>query len=347
MNLILYGPPGTGKTYNTKDEALKNIDPSYISSVVSREELNNKFNELIIQKRIFTITFHQNFSYEDFVEGIKPELGTSKLSYRIEEGVFKKACKESLILLLKTLNHHQKIESPETKSYDELIKHYNINKNFINYKDKNVVLIIDEINRGNVSSVFGELITLIESSKRLGEDDQYIIQLPYSKELFAVPNNLIIIGTMNTADRSIETLDTALRRRFEFKEMPPIYNILKNIDEDDKSLDLGDLLKKINDRLQILHSKDHKIGHAYFIDINNIKDLNKVFKNKIIPLLEEYFYNDYAKIKMVLGDRFISTLNTSDIIFHSIDENDNTYGDDKIIYNVINKEYTIDDFLSI
>jgi 5-methylcytosine-specific restriction protein B len=347
MNIILYGPPGTGKTYNTKDEALNSIDPSYISSGVSREELNNKFNELIIQKRIFTLTFHQNFSYEDFVEGIKPELETSKLSYRIEDGVFKKACKEALILLLKTLSHQQKIESPESKSYDELIKHYNINKNFIDAKNKNVVLIIDEINRGNVSSVFGELITLIESSKRLGEDDQYIIQLPYSKELFAVPNNLIIIGTMNTADRSIETLDTALRRRFEFKEMPPIYNILKNINEEDKTLILGDLLKKINDRLEILHSKDHKIGHAYFINIDNIKDLNKSFKNKIIPLLEEYFYNDYSKIKMILGDCFISTLSIKDVVFHSTEESSIAYDEDKLIYNVINKEYTIDDYLSI
>lgn len=347
MNIILYGPPGTGKTYNTKNEALKAINPSYISSSVSRADINNKFNDLIIQKRIFTLTFHQNFSYEDFVEGIKPVLNTSSLNYIIEEGIFKKACKEALILSLKTLSHQQKIESPESKTYDELIKHYNIHKNFINDSDTNVILIIDEINRGNVSSIFGELITLIEPSKRLGAYDQYVVQLPYSKELFAVPKNLIIIGTMNTADRSIEALDTALRRRFEFKEMPPIYDILSIISNDTNSISLGQLLKKINDRLEILLSKDHKIGHAYFIGIDDISKLNKAFKNKIIPLLEEYFYNDYSKIKMILGDNFISSSNSSDIDFHLSDNDDSTYEEDKVIYNIINKEYTIEDFLSI
>lgn len=346
MNIILYGPPGTGKTYNTKNEALKLIDSELPLSSIARENVNVKFNELINQKRIFTLTFHQNFSYEDFIEGIKPVLKVSSLLYEIKEGIFKEACREALILSLKTLNHQQKIESPESKSYDELIQHYNIHKNFID-NNNNVVLIIDEINRGNVSSIFGELITLIETSKRLGGSDQYIIKLPYSKELFAVPKNLIIIGTMNTADRSIESLDTALRRRFEFKEMPPLYDILPTISEGGKAISLGDLLKKINDRLEILLSKDHKIGHAYFIDVVTIHDLNKVFKNKIIPLLEEYFYNDYSKIKMVLGGNYISSTNTYGINFHNTDEETYTFDEDKVVYNVIRKEFTVEDYLSI
>lgn len=347
MNIILYGPPGTGKTYNTKNESLKLIDSQLSLGSMTREDVNVKFNELIIQKRIFTLTFHQNFSYEDFIEGIKPLLKVDSLLYEIKEGIFKEACRAALILLLKTLNHQQKIEKPESKSYDELIQHYNIHKNFIDYEDNNVVLIIDEINRGNVSSIFGELITLIETSKRLGGSDQYIIKLPYSKELFAVPSNLIIIGTMNTADRSIESLDTALRRRFEFKEMPPLYDILPTINEGGKVISLGDLLKKINDRLEILLSKDHKIGHAYFIDVATILDLNKVFKNKIIPLLEEYFYNDYSKIKMVLGDNYIASTNSNAINFHTTDEETYTFDEDKVVYKIISKEFKAEDYLSI
>lgn len=347
MNIILYGPPGTGKTYNTKNEALLAIESGLDINSLSREQINNKFNLYISEKRIFTLTFHQNFSYEDFVEGIKPLLTSSVLNYIIEDGIFKKACRESLLILLNTLNNNLKIDSPKNKTYNELIDHYAINKNSINDENKNVVLIIDEINRGNVSSIFGELITLIEESKRLGADDQYVVQLPYSKELFAVPKNLIIIGTMNTADRSIEALDTALRRRFEFKEMPPNYDILSIISNDTKKISLGKLLNKINDRLEILLSKDHKIGHAYFIGIDDISKLNKAFKNKIIPLLEEYFYNDYSKIKMILGDNFISRSNSSYIDFHLSDNDDSIYEENKVIYNIINKDYTIEDFLSI
>lgn len=182
-------------------------------------------------------------------------------------------------------------------------------------EEKKYVLIIDEINRGNVSSIFGELITLIEKDKRAGCDEELEVTLPYSKEPFKVPNNVYLIGTMNTADRSIEALDTALRRRFSFKEFPPKTDLIKIEGASGKvnglveGIDLEALLITINNRIEKLIDKDHKIGHSYFLKVDNKAKLVHAFKNEIIPLLEEYFFGDYGKIGLVLGNSFVEKIN--------------------------------------
>ena len=279
LNSILYGPPGTGKTYNsilyslgiaTKNEGIINRIKNNTETI--SDEKINEFNDLKKQGQIEFITFHQSYSYEDFVEGIRPTLATKDsednkdLKYTIHSGIFKKICERAR-----------------------------------NDKDKNYVLIIDEINRGNISKIFGELITLLEPSKRLGETEELKIRLPYSGEEFGVPKNLYILGTMNTADRSIALLDIALRRRFNFIEMPPKYNLLKTINCKEGEINLQDLLKAINTRIEFLLDKDHLIGHSYFINIKTFEDLKEVFKNSIMPLLQEYFYDDFEKIKFILN----------------------------------------------
>ena len=173
------------------------------------------------------------------------------------------------------------------------------------------VFIIDEINRGNISKIFGELITLIEPTKRSGKKECISTKLPYSKKEFTVPDNVYIIGTMNTADRSIALMDTALRRRFKFEEMLPDYHLLEDIFVEDKGVkvNIGAMLKVINERIEYLYDREHTIGHAVFLEkMENDKidiDINKlenIFKKNIIPLLQEYFYEDYEKIRIVLGD---------------------------------------------
>jgi 5-methylcytosine-specific restriction endonuclease McrBC GTP-binding regulatory subunit McrB len=172
------------------------------------------------------------------------------------------------------------------------------------------VLIIDEINRGNVSQIFGELITLIEEDKRLGNPESIQVQLPYSKDWFGVPPNVYIIGTMNTADRSVEALDTALRRRFSFTEMPPKPELIKNEGKAENGIingtELSALLETINMRIEKLLDKDHMIGHSYFLSVEGIKDLKSAFQNKIVPLLQEYFFGDYGKIGLVIGSKFFN-----------------------------------------
>ncbi|MGY5351025.1 McrB family protein [Wenyingzhuangia sp. IMCC45533] len=227
-------------------------------------------------KRYKFVTFHQSYAYEDFIEGIKPvltenEQNPGQISYCIEDGIFKDLC-------IKAKN------DPKHR----------------------YAIFIDEINRGNVSAIFGELITLIEKDKRTGAKNEILIELPYSKTIFGVPANLDVYGTMNTADRSVEALDTALRRRFVFKEIMPDSSKIKTPEFlINTSIKLSNVLDTINKRIEVLIDRDHTIGHSYFMNITTEAQLANTFNNSIVPLLQEYFYGDYGKIGLVLGTGFV------------------------------------------
>lgn len=283
-----------------------------------RVEINYKF-----------VTFHQSTSYENFVEGITPlfeeETGekNNEIKYEIKKGSFYQACEEAA-KLAGFIGLKDCIE----KSKEERIEKF---KNAPSY-----CLFIDEINRGNVSAVFGELITLIEEDKRLTRNE-IIVELPYSKRKFAVPPNLYIIGTMNTADRSVEALDTALRRRFSFIEMPPRYD-LEGLSYDFAGVKGHEILEKINMRIEKLLDRDHLIGHSYLLLKENEEPKTKLldsFYRNIIPLLQEYFFGDYAKIGAVLGNGFVHLESeTDDEDFASGFENEDFV--EKDIYQIIN-----------
>ena len=268
------------------------------------------------------ITFHQSYGYEEFVEGIKPifdgENEDGDITYEISKGIFYQCCENALLLS----DYKGKLRDFCDLPKDERQK-------FFNENTPKYAIFIDEINRGNISKIFGELITLIEPSKRLWADDEIMVELPYSKEKFGVPSNLYIIGTMNTADRSIALMDTALRRRFEFVEMMPEYDTLNETIIE--GINVGEMLKTINERIEYLYDRDHTIGHAYFINVSDLKTLANVFKNKILPLLQEYFYDDWEKIRLVLGDsQFIKEKKPANALFKSGTD----YINDKILYEI-------------
>lgn len=262
LNFIIYGAPGTGKTYSTAEYALAIIEYK------SREEANleylnrinlmNAYKKLIKEGQIVFTTFHQSYGYEEFIQGLRPETNAENLSFKKVDGIFKRIADVAL-----------------------------------NNPDKDYVIIIDEINRANISKVFGELITLIEEDKRWGEVNQTCVTLQ-SGDVFAVPNNLYIIGTMNSADKSISMIDAALRRRFEFIEQYPDESLVEDVT-------LRSVLKRLNDKLaDDLSSSDLLIGHSYFMNKKK-SDLCKILNNSVIPLLYEYYYDDKKKVSSTLN----------------------------------------------
>lgn len=281
-NLILYGPPGTGKTYKTAIYAVTICDGEEATAALLKagySHIMERYTELKKQGRIGFTTFHQSYGYEDFVDAIRPVLdgASAQIGYEKKPGIFREFCENA------------------------------------RSKKKPCVFIIDEINRGNIAKIFGELITLIEESKR----DVASVILPNSRVEFSVPSNVYIIGTMNTADRSIAMMDTALRRRFRFEEIQPSTQALREMkadkvfgDPDENgnqvTIDVAAMLDVINRRIEVLHDREHTIGHAYFTGLTGenatFENLRKIFKKSVLPLLQEYFFDDYYKIRLVLGD---------------------------------------------
>lgn len=382
LNQILYGPPGTGKTYSTINKALEILDPECLyKNSDNRYILKARFDELLHNNRIGFVTFHQSFSYEDFVEGIKADTEDGKVHYSIEDGIFKAICEQAASsvgdeVLLDAFDTavqalQERCEEAEERIVMETVRGKkfeiefiggstfkvfpystertdpkyvasipNVRKLYLTGSKKGIyntsyvegfllylkqhldleesveeenrpetesqqfVLIIDEINRGNIANIFGELITLIEPSKRAGGSESLTVKLPYSKKPFSVPSNLHIIGTMNTADKSLAQVDIALRRRFEFIEMMPDYSVLEDIPDID-GINIRQLLETINQRIELLYDREHMIGHSFFlplIETPTMANLTHIFELQILPLLEEYFFEDWERVGQVLGD---------------------------------------------
>jgi 5-methylcytosine-specific restriction protein B len=430
-NVILYGPPGTGKTYKTIERAVQTIEPGFLRD---HEAHKVRFDALRAKGQIEFITFHQSYSYEDFVEGLRPTIGfeeESEAKYEYAPGIFKRLAVRALFDCLKPISPTgqfapfdllwkkllERIELEPNRTYPGLTEKtsYHIslsakgNIDGINVLSKKTflctrsilekvftakplnktvsssdvmdvvvrgchahfvaamfnelkriekaefagkkpqpanvlsdeqkadivqtflkqqsngayalkpatdwpryVLVIDEINRGNISKILGELITLIEPDKRLGAEHSLVITLPYTKDYFVVPSNLHILGTMNTADKSIALVDVALRRRFEFEELRPNFAHCNGLPDL-----MRDAMNTLNHRICLRKDRDHQIGHSYFMKVTDEVAFNRVFAKHVIPLLQEYFFNDWEGLRFVLGEQgkkpgsFIRPLETS------------------------------------
>ncbi|CAA0096409.1 5-methylcytosine-specific restriction enzyme B [BD1-7 clade bacterium] len=506
LNTIFYGPPGTGKTYNTVSYALSILEPDTDFSQHSFDTKKKLYDDYVTRERIRFCTFHQSFSYEDFVEGLRADSDDEgTVSYEVKSGIFKDICEKAksekfkgieyltpgarvwkvslegagpgavktacfdrgeirigwgdmgdlsdydavfggdsnrlkglgmnAIACLEAISHDMSVGDivvsicsktnieavgivkgkyfydekgcADRRDYqnalpiDWIIRNINVSLTHLNggksftlktlYELKrisasslfehlensnvtvpkrsverseapdNYVLIVDEINRGNLSSIFGELITLIEPSKRGGNPEAVEVTLPYSGSVFSVPKNLHIVGTMNTADRSLALVDTALRRRFDFVEMMPDYAVLKK--RVVRGIDLALLLQTMNNRIEYLYDREHTLGHAFFMPVVNVLDdvgdenvafdvLRSVFKNKILPLLQEYFYDDWQRIALVLGDnqklvehhQFVQkrhSFKTSDLFGQSTDLS--IFGEDKVVFELAAGVFDVND----
>lgn len=261
LNQIIYGAPGTGKTYSTVEYACAILENRPVNEAIMNEDerkaLMDRYQQYMKEGKVVFTTFHQSYGYEEFVQGIRPVPENRELKFEVSDGIFKKIADEAI--------------RDQTNNY---------------------VIIIDEINRGNISKIFGELITLIEEDKRWGELNQMMVSLPL-KGKFAVPNNLFVIGTMNSADKSISLIDAALRRRFEFIEMAPKYELIGDSMLKNVLISLNTYLKRE------LRSTDLLIGHSCFIN-RSAGDLPVIMNRNVIPLLYEYFYDDEAKVRKAL-----------------------------------------------
>ncbi|AMR05745.1 McrB family protein [Bacillus thuringiensis] len=320
-NTILYGPPGTGKTYNISNEILKITNPSMVNNKeIDRKEINEEIKKLQKKGRTRFCTFHQSYGYEEFIEGLRSD-GSG--NFIVEDGILKEVAIQAMFSALpyectaEIVDNEEKLDEKELKRKKKqvVMKYINQGSTFNFFNCDQYVVVIDEINRGNISRIFGELITLLEEDKRLCQENEIIVKLPYSKDEFALPPNLHLIGTMNTSDKSIAPIDIALRRRFKFAEVMPKEELLTNVG----GIDLHKMLKKMNDRIEYLYDRDHKIGHAYFINLLTLEDIIETFKDKIIPLLQEYFYEDFYKVGLVLGG--IGTSNEEKYIVYKKEAN--------------------------
>ena len=344
--VILYGPPGTGKTW---------VARNYVKE---KTKDNRNYYEFV--------TFHPSYSYEEFVEGIRPKTKTDdsgRVYYEIEDGIFKQICKRAYNALLdkaeidRNKRWEKEGEVPELTD-DEKRQIQSILEGGDYPK---FYLIIDEINRGDISRIFGELITLLEADKRLFAKNEILVALPYSKTKFGVPPNLYIIGTMNTADRSIALIDVALRRRFGFIELMPSYKVLfekleiGNVESEEEAVreiekwsesELRNDVKKLavkalytlNQKISLIYDRDHQIGHSYFLKLvdssgNELEALRRIWYNEVIPLLQEYFYNDWEKLRFLLckgNNGFVREINLEKYANGEL-----VSGDDAVIYEFV------------